>query len=55
MAMAWARPAMPMVATSTTTRGAFFSRRMTVISTMAPKARPMSSAMTRAAQKGTSY
>ena len=36
-AMAWASSAMPMVATSTTTRGAFFSRRMTVISTAAPK------------------
>ena len=35
IAMAWARPAMPMVATSTTTRGAFFNRRMTVSSTAA--------------------
>jgi hypothetical protein len=46
---------MPMVATNTTTRGAFFKRRITVISTAAPKTRPMKSAMPSATQNGTSY
>ena len=36
---------MPIVETRTTTRGAFFSRRMTVISTAAPKTSPTSSAI----------
>ena len=55
MAIACAKPAMPMVATRTTTRGAALSRRMTVISTIAPKARPISNAITSAAQNGTLY
>jgi hypothetical protein len=55
MAIACARPAMPMVETNTTTRGAFLRRRTTVVSTIAPKARPISRAITSASQKGTPY
>ena len=46
---------MPMVATRTTTRGDLRNRRITVASTMAPSARPITNATARATQKGTWY
>ena len=55
MAIAAASCDTPMVATSTTTRGDFRSRRMIARSTTAPKASPTRSATTSPTQNGTWY